>query len=214
MRLLILGPPGAGKGTQAAKIKDDLRISHISTGDIFRKNIKEQTDLGKKVSAYLDEGKLVPDDLTIEMLWDRLDEDDTKDGFLLDGFPRTIPQAESLEKGLKERNIELDQVINIDVPADVLVRRLSGRRVCKDCSASYHVDNNPPRVENVCDVCGGELVQRVDDTEETVKNRIQVYEDQTAPLIDFYESRSLLKSFDGTQDIDKITKDILDALKG
>ncbi len=214
MRLILLGPPGAGKGTQAVNIVKEFNLPHISTGDIFRANIAGETDLGKEVSAYLEEGKLVPDELTTRVVWDRLDEKDCEDGFLLDGFPRTIPQAEALDSGLKDRDLSLDCVINIEVPADVLVKRLSGRRVCSKCGATYHVDANPTKVPGVCDVCEGEVIQRKDDNEKTVANRIEVYEKETAPLIAYYEDQGLIKSFDGTQDIEVISKEIINALKG
>lgn len=214
MRIILLGPPGAGKGTQALRIKNELDLPHISTGDIFRSNIKNQTDLGKKVSAYLDKGQLVPDEVTISMVWDRLDQDDCKDGYILDGFPRTLKQAEALKEGLDERNQSLDTVVNINVPAEVLVQRLSGRRVCPSCGASFHVDANPPKKDGICDECGSEIIQRADDKEETVKNRIEVYEEETAPLINFYEKEGLLETFDGTKAIDEISEDILKSLKG
>lgn len=214
MRIVLLGPPGAGKGTQAGRIKDDLGLVHISTGDIFRSNIKNETDLGKKVKAYMDKGQLVPDQLTIDMLFDRLEDDDTKEGYILDGFPRTIAQAEALKEGLSKKGQSLDYVVNIEVPSDVLVRRLSGRRVCPSCGQTYHIDANPPKEEGICDKCHSPIIQRDDDQEETVRNRIEVYENQTAPLIEFYEEEGLLKSFDGTKNIDEITEDILKALRG
>lgn len=214
MRVVLLGPPGAGKGTQAVNIKDDLNIPHISTGDIFRSNIKNGTELGKEVQGYLEKGALVPDELTTSIVWDRLDQEDCKDGFLLDGFPRTLTQAEALKAGLEERNLSLDAVVNIEVPAEVLVRRLSGRRVCTSCGASYHVDANPTAVDGVCDKCSETVIQRSDDNEETVSNRIEVYEKQTAPLIDFYTNEGLIRSFDGTKDINAITEEILQSLKG
>ena len=160
MRLILLGPPGAGKGTQAKRVIEEFDIPHISTGDIFRKNIKEKTELGQKVEGLLAEGKLVPDELTIEIVWDRLDQEDCKNGFLLDGFPRTIPQAEALDEGLAKRGLKLDRVLNIDVDKDSLVKRLSGRRVCPNCGASYHIDNNHPKVEGICDVCQTPVIQR------------------------------------------------------
>lgn len=213
MRLILLGPPGAGKGTQAANLIDNLKIPHISTGDIFRANIKNETELGKEVKGYLNEGKLVPDELTTRIVWDRLDQEDCKEGFLLDGFPRTLVQAEALKKGLEERGLKLDKVINIDVASDILVKRLAGRRVCKSCGASYHIDNNPTDKEGICDRCQAEVIQRDDDKEETVKNRIGVYEKQTKPLIDYYTNEGLIQSFDGTKNIDELSQEILDALK-
>lgn len=212
MRLVLLGPPGAGKGTQAEKIVDEFGVLHVSTGDIFRKNIKEETELGKKVKGYLAEGKLVPDELTIDLVWDRLDQDDCKDGFMLDGFPRTIAQAEALTKGLEERQIKLDSVINIDVDSEVLVKRLAGRRVCLNCGASYHVDNKPSKEEGTCDRCGHEIVQREDDKEETVKNRIDVYKKQTEPLIEYYSNLGLIFNVDGTLGPDDVFGKIKDHL--
>lgn len=192
MRLILLGPPGAGKGTQAKRVIEEFDIPHISTGDIFRKNIKEKTELGQKVEGLLAEGKLVPDELTIEIVWDRLDQEDCKNGFLLDGFPRTIPQAEALDEGLAKRGLKLDRVLNIDVDKDSLVKRLSGRRVCPNCGASYHIDNNPPKVEGICDVCQTPVIQREDDKEQTVLDRIKVYDSQTKPLVDFYNKQDLV----------------------
>lgn len=208
-----MGPPGAGKGTQAKKIVNQLNIVHISTGDIFRKNIEQMTELGKEVKSYLDSGKLVPDEVTNRIVLDRLDQEDVKNGFLLDGFPRSIPQAKALDEGLKERGIHLDRVISIEVPKQDLIRRLSGRRVCTNCGASYHIENNPSKTEGVCDFCQAALIQREDDTEKTVNDRISVYEDQTAPLIEYYKEKDLLFSVDGTKDIETITQEILKELK-
>lgn len=213
MRLILLGPPGAGKGTQAKRVIEEFDIPHISTGDIFRKNIKEKTELGQKVEGLLAEGKLVPDELTIEIVWDRLDQEDCKNGFLLDGFPRTIPQAEALDEGLAKRGLKLDRVLNIDVDKDSLVKRLSGRRVCPNCGASYHIDNNPPKVEGICDVCQTPVIQREDDKEQTVLNRIKVYDSQTKPLVDFYNKQDLVFTVDGTLPIDEITNKLVTELK-
>lgn len=213
MRLILLGPPGAGKGTQAKRVIEEFDIPHISTGDIFRKNIKEKTELGQKVEGLLAEGKLVPDELTIEIVWDRLDQEDCKNGFLLDGFPRTIPQAEALDEGLAKRGLKLDRVLNIDVDKDSLVKRLSGRRVCPNCGASYHIDNNPPKVEGICDVCQTPVIQREDDKEQTVLDRIKVYDSQTKPLIDFYNKQDLVFTVDGTLPIDEITNKLVTELK-
>lgn len=212
MRLILLGPPGAGKGTQAANIVKEYSIPHISTGDIFRKNIKEGTDLGIKAKEYMDKGLLVPDELVVAIVKDRLTEDDCKKGFLLDGFPRTINQADALDKELTDLGYKLDKVINIDVDKEELIERAVGRRVCKDCGATYHIKFNAPKVENTCDVCGGELIQRKDDTLETVSKRIEVYLEQTQPLIDYYEKKGILVNIDGKQDIDKVFKDIVMAL--
>lgn len=213
MRLILLGPPGAGKGTQAKRVIEEFDIPHISTGDIFRKNIKEKTELGQKVEGLLAEGKLVPDELTIEIVWDRLDQEDCKNGFLLDGFPRTIPQAEALDEGLAKRGLKLDRVLNIDVDKDSLVKRLSGRRVCPNCGASYHIDNNPTKVDGICDACKTPVIQREDDKEETVLDRIKVYDSQTKPLVDFYNKQDLVFTVDGTLPIDEITNKLVTELK-
>ena len=213
MRLILLGPPGAGKGTQAKRVIEEFDIPHISTGDIFRKNIKEKTELGQKVEGLLAEGKLVPDELTIEIVWDRLDQEDCKNGFLLDGFPRTIPQAEALDEGLAKRGLKLDRVLDIDVDKDSLVKRLSGRRVCPSCGASYHIDNNPTKVDGICDACQTPVIQREDDKEETVLDRIKVYDSQTKPLVDFYNKQDLVFTVDGTLPIDEITNKLVTELK-
>ena len=212
MRLILLGPPGAGKGTQAVAISKHYGIPHISTGDIFRKNIKEGTPLGKEAKGYMDRGELVPDSLVVSLVADRLEWEDAKNGFLLDGFPRTDAQAESLDAVLKEKGETLNAAINIVVDPSVLIERAVGRRICKDCGATYHVTFNPPEEEGVCDACGGPLYQRSDDTEETVKNRISVYLDQTAPLINYYKDKDLLIDIDGEQQIDRVTEQIFEAL--
>jgi adenylate kinase len=212
MRIILLGPPGAGKGTQAAGIVEKYNIPHISTGDIFRKNIKEGTELGNKAKSYMDQGLLVPDELTVGLVKDRLLQDDCKNGFLLDGFPRNTFQAESLDKFLDEINASLNKVINIEVDKNILVSRAVGRRICKQCSATYHVEFNPPKVAGICDVCGGELYQRADDNEETVSKRIQVYLDETKPLIDYYAEKGIISTIEGEQSIDKVFEDIIAAL--
>lgn len=212
MNLILLGPPGAGKGTQAAKIIEKYEIPHISTGDIFRENIKEGTPLGKKAQEYMNRGELVPDSLVIEIATDRLTKDDCKEGFLLDGFPRTVEQAEALDKFLAEDGKKVDHVLNIDVEADILMKRLTGRRVCKGCGATFHITNIPPKVEGVCDVCGEELYQRDDDTEETVANRIEVYNSQTKPLIDYYEKSGNISHLDGSVDPDELLAEIVKIL--
>ncbi|QXM07331.1 adenylate kinase [Crassaminicella indica] len=212
MRLVLLGPPGAGKGTQASGIVEKFNIPHISTGDIFRKNIKEGTELGKKAKAYIDQGLLVPDELVIAIVEDRLQQEDCKNGFLLDGFPRTVKQAEELDKVLSKMDTSLDKVINVDVDKSILVERAVGRRICKSCGATFHVKFNPPKVDGVCDKCGNELYQRADDTEETVSKRIEVYLNETKPLIDYYEDKKILATIDGQQEISKVFDDIVAAL--
>lgn len=213
MKLVILGPPGAGKGTQAEYIVKRYNIPHISTGDIFRENIKYNTELGKKAKSYMDKGLLVPDDLVIALVEDRLNKDDAKEGFLLDGFPRTVAQAVSLDSILDKNDDKLTKVINISVDPEILIERAVGRRVCKTCGMTYHVKFNPPREEGVCDKDGTKLIQRDDDTEETVKTRISVYFDQTAPLIDYYRAQNLLIDIDGAKDIDKVFDDIVIGLE-
>ena len=212
MRIILLGPPGAGKGTQAAGIVDKYKIPHISTGDIFRKNIKEGTDLGKKAKEYIDQGLLVPDELTVGLVTDRITQADCENGFMLDGFPRNVSQAEQLDAFLKENNIELSNVINIEVDKNILVSRAVGRRICKSCGATYHVEFNPPKIEGVCNVCQGELYQRADDNEETVSKRIQVYLDETRPLADYYAKVGILSNINGQQSIDEVFGDIVAAL--
>ena len=212
LRTILLGPPGAGKGTQAAKIVEKYGIPHISTGDIFRENIKKGTELGKKAQEYMNRGELVPDDLVIEIATTRLLEDDCKNGFLLDGFPRTVYQAEKLDEFLQSHDSKIDNVIDIAVGKDELIERLTGRRVCKSCGASFHVVNIPPKQEGICDYCGGELIQRADDNLETVTNRIDVYEDQTMPLIDYYEKEGTLTHIDGSTGLDNVFADIVSAL--
>lgn len=208
MKLLIMGRPGAGKGTQAVNIKEYYNIPHISTGDMFRAAIKNQTKLGLLAKSYMDQGALVPDEVTIGIVKERLLEDDCKNGFLLDGFPRTIAQAEALDEFLNANNVELDAVLDVNVPAEILVRRMVGRRVCKGCGATFHVEFNAPKVEGVCDTCGTPLIQRADDTEATAVNRLQVYDNQTAPLLAFYEKKNLLKTVNGDQPLSKVFEDI------
>lgn len=212
LRTILLGPPGAGKGTQAVRIVEKYGIPHISTGDIFRDNIKRQTELGKKAQEYMNKGELVPDDLVIEIATDRLLRDDCKKGFLLDGFPRTVYQAEKLDEFMQAHGGKIDHVINLEVEDDLLIFRLTGRRVCKQCGASFHVVNIPPKVEGICDRCGGELVQRADDTEETVKNRITVYKEQTMPLIDYYTKANNITTLDGGAPLDQCFAEIVEVL--
>ncbi|MBZ4688538.1 MAG: adenylate kinase [Clostridia bacterium] len=213
MRLILMGPPGAGKGTQAEKLQKELSIPHISTGDMFRKAIKEETELGKEAKKYLDSGALVPDEITVGIVKERLQEPDCNEGFMLDGFPRTVPQAEALEKTMADLDEKLDAVIYINVPKEKLIERLTGRRVCKNCGATYHVQFNPPKEEGNCDECGGELYQRSDDTVETVENRLNVYLENTRPLIDYYKEKGILKEIDGDQGVDKVFEDIQNYLR-
>ena len=209
MKIIMLGAPGAGKGTQAKMIAQSYKLPHISTGDIFRANIKEGTDLGKEAKTYMDEGKLVPDELTVRILLDRVAKDDCKDGYVLDGFPRTIPQAEVLEKELEKLGDKVDYAINVDVPDENIINRMSGRRACLKCGATYHIKHVPPKKDGICDVCGSELVLRDDDKPETVKKRLDVYHEQTQPLIEFYTKRDVLKTVNGNAD----PKDVFAAIK-
>lgn len=214
MRLILLGPPGAGKGTQAEFIVDQYQIPHISTGDIFRKNIKEGTELGLRAKSFIDKGALVPDSLVVEIVEARLKEEDCINGFLLDGFPRTEYQAEELDVVLGKMDVDLNAVINIIVDPQKLVSRAVGRRICRSCGATYHIINNPSKTEGVCDKCGGELYQRSDDVEDTVANRINVYMNETSPLIHYYEVRDKLVNINGEQDIKVVSEDIVNALRG
>ncbi|WP_010295293.1 adenylate kinase [Clostridium senegalense] len=212
MKIILLGPPGAGKGTQAKSISNKYSIPHISTGDIFRKNISEKTPLGIEAKSYIDKGQLVPDKLTIDIVQDRLEHEDCKNGFLLDGYPRTVSQAEALKNFLSEKGEKLDTALLIDVQKEFIIDRMTGRRVCPDCGASYHVKFNPTKVEGECDICGSVVIQRADDTESTVKDRLDVYETQTQPLIEYYKNQGLLSTVDGTQSIDDVFKDICGVL--
>lgn len=211
MKIVLLGPPGAGKGTQAKSISNKYSIPHISTGDIFRKNISENTPLGIEAKSYMDNGQLVPDEVTINMVKDRLQQEDCKQGYLLDGFPRTVSQAEALQDFLDSRNESLDTALLIEVPRDFILERMTGRRVCPSCGASYHIKFNPA-ANGKCELCGSDVVQRKDDTEETVKERLDVYEKQTQPLIDFYKDKNLLSTVDGTQAINKVFESICKVL--
>lgn len=208
MKIIMLGAPGAGKGTQAKMIADKYGIPHISTGDIFRANIKNGTQLGMEAKQYMDQGLLVPDELTVKILLDRVAQDDCKNGYVLDGFPRTIPQAEVLEKALTELGDKIDYAIDVDVPDENIVRRMGGRRACLSCGATYHIEHVPPKKEGICDTCGQELVLRDDDKPETVQNRLNVYHEQTQPLIDFYKAKGVLRTVDGTVDM----KDVFEAI--
>ncbi|MCL1808794.1 MAG: adenylate kinase [Clostridiales bacterium] len=213
MNLILLGPPGAGKGTQAVKLKEKYSIPHISTGDIFRKNIKEGTELGIKAKMYMDKGELVPDDVVIGIALSRLCESDCEGGFLLDGFPRTVHQAEELSAFLADSGRALDLVLDINVDKDELVRRLSGRRVCKLCGATFHVTGMPPQKDGICDKCGGELLQRADDSEETVTNRIEVYNRQTMPLVDYYEKMGVIAHIDGAAGLENVFSEITKSIE-
>ena len=204
MKIIMLGAPGAGKGTQARMSADKYGVPHISTGDIFRANIKNGTELGMEAKKYMDQGLLVPDELTVRILLDRVAQDDCKNGYVLDGFPRTIPQAEVLDSELTKLGDHIDYAINVDVPDENIVKRMSGRRACLTCGATYHIEHVPPKKEGICDVCGSELVLRDDDKPETVKNRLNVYHEQTQPLIDFYTEKGVLKTVDGTVPMEEV----------
>lgn len=212
MKIIMLGAPGAGKGTQAKQIAGKYSIPHISTGDIFRANIKNGTDLGKKAKEYMDQGLLVPDELTCDLVMDRIQQDDCVNGFVLDGFPRTIPQAKALDAALEKLGQHMDVAIDVDVPDDNIVNRMSGRRACLDCGATYHVVSLPPKTEGKCDHCGSNLVLRDDDKPETVQKRLSVYHEQTQPLIDYYKNQGILKSVDGTQPMEAVFTAITDIL--
>ena len=212
MKIVMLGAPGAGKGTQAKMIAEKYSIPHVSTGDIFRANIKNGTELGKEAKQYMDQGKLVPDELTVKILLDRVAQDDCKNGYVLDGFPRTIPQANVLDEALTKLGDKIDYAINVDVPDENIINRMGGRRACVACGATYHVVYNAPKTEGICDVCGKELIIRDDDQPETVKNRLNVYHEQTQPLIDFYEAKGVLKSVDGTVDMKDVFAAIVEIL--
>ena len=212
MKIIMLGAPGAGKGTQAKKIADKYSIPHISTGDIFRANIKEGTELGKKAKTYMDQGLLVPDELVVDLVVDRVQQDDCSNGYVLDGFPRTIPQAESLDAALEKLGDRIDYAINVEVPDENIVRRMSGRRACLACGATYHLVHIPPKKEGICDNCGKELVLRDDDKPETVTKRLNVYHEQTQPLIDYYTTKNVLAEVDGTKDMEEVFQDIVKVL--
>ena len=212
MRIIMLGAPGAGKGTQAKKIAEKYQIPHISTGDIFRANIKNGTELGNKAKTYMDQGLLVPDELTCDLVVDRIQQDDCANGYVLDGFPRTIPQAEALTKALENLNSKIDYAVNVEVPDSNIVHRMGGRRACLACGCTYHVEYNAPKVEGICDVCGAKLVLRDDDKPETVQKRLNVYHDQTQPLIDYYKEKGVLHSVDGTKDMEEVFQSITEIL--
>ncbi|GLX52861.1 adenylate kinase [Streptomyces hygroscopicus subsp. hygroscopicus] len=214
MRIVLVGPPGAGKGTQAVRLADKLAIPHISTGDLFRANISRQTELGKLAKSYMDAGNLVPDEVTIAMAKDRMEQPDAAGGFLLDGFPRNVAQAAALDELLRTEKMTLDAVLDLEAPEDEVVKRIAGRRICrKDSSHVFHVAYNAPRQEGVCDVCGGELYQREDDSEDTVRTRLEVYHTQTEPIIDYYKSQGLVRTISATGPVDEVTERALEALK-
>ncbi|MDU0439299.1 adenylate kinase [Staphylococcus haemolyticus] len=212
MNIILMGLPGAGKGTQASEIVKKSPIPHISTGDMFRKAIKDETDLGKEAKSYMDRGELVPDEVTVGIVKERISEDDAKKGFLLDGFPRTIDQAEALNDIMSELGRNIDAVINIEVPEEELMNRLTGRRICEKCGTTYHLVFNPPKVDGICDIDGGKLYQREDDNPETVSNRLNVNVKQSKPILEYYNEKGVLKNIDGAKDIDDVTKDVIDIL--
>ena len=212
MKIIMLGAPGAGKGTQAEKLAAEYGLPHISTGDIFRKNIKEGTELGKEAKGYMDAGKLVPDELTVRLLLDRVSNDDCKEGYILDGFPRTIPQAEALDEALEKLGEKIDFAVDVNVPDENIIERMSGRRACLKCGATYHLQYIPPKKEGICDECGSELVIRDDDKPETVKKRLSVYHEQTQPLVDYYKKKEVYHAVDGTMDVDAVFSSIKDIL--
>lgn len=212
MKIIMLGAPGAGKGTQAKKIAAKYAIPHISTGDIFRANIKNNTELGQKAKTYMDKGELVPDELVVDLIMDRFKEADCANGYVLDGFPRTIPQAEALDKALSANGESVDYAINVEVPDENIINRMSGRRACVGCGATYHIQFNAPKVEGVCDTCGEKLILRDDDKPETVKNRLSVYHEQTQPLIAYYSKKGVLAEVDGTQAMDDVFNAIVNVL--
>ena len=212
MKVIMLGAPGAGKGTQAKQIADKYSIPHISTGDIFRANIKNGTELGKKAKTFMDQGLLVPDELVVELVADRIQQDDCKNGFVLDGFPRTIPQAEALDAAIEKINEKMDYAIDVDVPDENIITRMSGRRACLNCGATYHIVSIPTKVEGVCDRCGNPVVLRDDDKPETVKKRLEVYHEQTQPLIDYYKKKDILKTVNGVQPMEDVFKAIVEIL--
>ncbi|EJL8084593.1 adenylate kinase [Staphylococcus pseudintermedius] len=213
MNIILMGLPGAGKGTQASEIIKKYPIPHISTGDMFRKTIKDETELGKEAKSYMDRGELVPDEVTVGIVKERISEDDAKKGFLLDGFPRTIEQAEALNSILEELGRTIDAVVNIEVPEEELMNRLTGRRICETCGTTYHLVFNPPKVEGICDIDGGKLYQREDDNPETVANRLEVNVKQSKPILEFYNQKGLLKNIDGSKHIDEVTSDVIEILE-
>lgn len=212
VRVVLVGPPGAGKGTQASRISAAYGIPHVATGEILRENVRQETELGKKAKRFMDKGELVPDELIIDMVRERLLEPDTENGFVLDGFPRTVPQAQALDEVLDELDQQLEAVVRMTISEDEVLRRITGRRVCEDCGANYHVETDPPRREGVCDECGGKLFQRDDDSEEIVRERLAAYREQTQGVVSFYEDRGLLRNVDAEGEVDEVTERMFDVL--
>lgn len=204
MKIIMLGAPGAGKGSQASRIAKEYQLPHISTGDIFRANLKEETELGKRAKSYMDKGELVPDDITIAMLLDRIHKEDCKNGYILDGFPRTIPQAEALKEALAKKDEKIDLALDVEASDELIIKRMAGRRTCPACGAIYHIVTLPPKTEGICDRCGADLIQRKDDNEETVKNRLKIYHEVTEPLISYYKKEGILEEIDGAEELDKV----------
>ena len=204
MKIIMLGAPGAGKGSQASRIANEYHLPHISTGDIFRANLKEETELGKQAKSFMDKGELVPDDITIAMLLDRIHKEDCKNGYILDGFPRTIPQAEALKEALAKKDEKIDLALDVEASDELIIKRMAGRRTCPACGAIYHIVTLPPKTEGICDRCGADLIQRKDDNEETVKNRLKIYHEVTEPLISYYKKEGILEEIDGAEELDKV----------
>ena len=204
MKIIMLGAPGAGKGSQASRIAKEYQLPHISTGDIFRANLKEETELGKRAKSYMDKGELVPDDITIAMLLDRIHKEDCKNGYILDGFPRTIPQAEALKEALAKKDEKIDLALDVEASDELIIKRMAGRRTCPACGAIYHIVTLPPKTEGICDRCGADLIQRKDDNEETVKNRLKIYHEVTESLISYYKKEGILEEIDGAEELDKV----------
>ena len=213
MKIIMLGAPGAGKGSQASRIANEYHLPHISTGDIFRANLKEETELGKQAKSFMDKGELVPDDITIAMLLDRIHKEDCKNGYILDGFPRTIPQAEALTEALAKEGEKIDLALDVEAPDDLIIKRMGGRRTCPSCNAIYHIETLKPKKEGICDLCGAELMQRKDDNEETVKNRLKIYHEMTEPLISYYKKENVLEEIDGTENLDKVFETVKEIIK-
>ena len=204
MKIIMLGAPGAGKGSQASRIAKEYQLPHISTGDIFRANLKEETELGKRAKSFMDKGELVPDDITIAMLLDRIHKEDCKNGYILDGFPRTIPQAEALKEALAKKDEKIDLALDVEASDELIIKRMAGRRTCPACGAIYLIVTLPPKTEGICDRCGADLIQRKDDNEETVKNRLKIYHEVTEPLISYYKKEGILEEIDGAEELDKV----------